>query len=271
MSSLNDLRTVAPPIADLLEERTAKTGLCFLATARADGWPRVSPIELSIIDGRLYCGSMPNGVKAKDLQRDPRCCISTPLGDKDDLAGEVKAFCRARELVGSDEWELVRAAAPSIASFLEERTAKTGLCFVGTTRQDGWPRLSPMELSIIEDRLYCGSMPNAVKAQDLQRDPRCCISTPLADKDDLAGEVKAFCRARELVGSDEWELVRAAFLRSAGFDVGDPGGSHLFELEIEAAAWQRVEAEDWRTTSWRAGEPVRERIRSGPLGESAEV
>jgi len=171
MSSLNDLRTVAPPIADLLEERTAKTGLCFLATARADGWPRVSPIELSIIDGRLYCGSMPNGVKAKDLQRDPRCCISTPLGDKDDLAGEVKAFCRARELVGSDEWE----------------------------------------------------------------------------------------------------LVRAAFLRSAGFDVGEPGGSHLFELEIEAAAWQRVEGDDWRTTSWQAGQPVRERVRNGALGESHDL
>ena len=41
-------------------------------------------------DGRLYIGSMPNGVKAKDLQRDPRCCIITPLADKEDVGGEAR-------------------------------------------------------------------------------------------------------------------------------------------------------------------------------------
>ena len=165
----------------------------------------------------------------------------------------------------------LESAAPTIAGFLVDRIAKTGLVLLGTTRADGWPRVSPIEVSVIDGRLYVGSMPRAVKAQDLQRDPRCCIVTSLADKDDLAGEGKAFCRAREVTGADEWAQVRAAFQAKIGFDIGDPGGSHIFELEIEAAAWQRVEGDDWRTTSWRAGSPVRERVRNGPVGESHDL
>jgi len=156
----------------------------------------------------------------------------------------------------------LESAAPSIAAFLGARIEATGLCLLGTTRADGWPRVSPLELSVIDGRIYVGSMPNAVKAQDLQRDPRCCLITPLADKDDLAGEVKVFCRAREVVDEDEWERVRSGFREVTGFDMGGPGSAHQFELDIEAAAWQRVDGERWLTTSWRAGEPVRERSRT---------
>lgn len=165
----------------------------------------------------------------------------------------------------------LESAAPTIAAFLGRRIAGTGLTLIATIRSDGWPRVSPMELSIHDGRLYVGSMPNAVKAKDLRRDPRCCVLTPLADKDDLAGEAKAFCRAREVVEVDEWERVRARFKDLTGFDIGESGGSHIFELDIEAAAWQRVEGDDWRTTSWRQGSAVRERVRNGPMGESRDL
>jgi hypothetical protein len=165
----------------------------------------------------------------------------------------------------------LQAEAPAIAEFLGPRIAKTGLCLLGTTRQDGWPRVSPIELTVVAGRVYVGSMPQGVKAKDLQRDPRCCILTPLADKDDLAGEAKAFCTAREVTEPEEWEQVRAAFREANGVDVGDPGGAHIFELSIEAAAWQRVEGDDWRTTSWQAGAGVRERVRNGPTGASHDV
>ncbi len=116
-----------------------------------------------------------------------------------------------------------------------------------------------------------GSMPQAVKAQDLQRDGRCCVITPLADKDDLGGEAKLFCRAREVVDADEWEAVRRSFEADRGFDMGEPGGSHLFTFDIEAAAWQRVEGDDWRTTSWTPTGGQRERARTGPLGASRDL
>lgn len=166
----------------------------------------------------------------------------------------------------------LEAAAPSIAEFLGRRMADTGLSFVATTRSDGWPRVSPMEIFVHEGRIYVGSMPQAVKARDLQRDPRCCVITPLADKDDLAGEAKVFCRAREIEAGDEWHAVRKGFEEQRGFDpIGEPGGAHLFELDIEAAAWQRVEDDTWRTTSWRAGGDVRERIRDGADGLSRDL
>lgn len=161
--------------------------------------------------------------------------------------------------------------APAIADHLAGKLTATGLGLLATTRRDGWPRVSPMEVSIIDGRLYVGSMPQAVKAKDLQRDPRCCLITPLADKDDLSGEVKAFCRAREIEDAEEWERVRAIWKEAMDLDIGDPGGSHVFELDITAAAFQRVEGDEWRTTSWRAGDRVRERTRRGPLGESIEL
>jgi len=161
--------------------------------------------------------------------------------------------------------------APTIARFLGARIATTGLCLLGTTRQDGWPRVSPVELSIVGGCWYIGSMPAGVKAKDLQRDPRCCILTPIADKEDLAGEAKAFCVAREVSDEGEWEQVRAAFRAANDFDIGDPSGGHIFALSIEAVAWQRVEGDDWRTTSWRAGTGVRERVRHGPTGASHDL
>lgn len=171
----------------------------------------------------------------------------------------------------------LRDAAPTIAGFLEQRTAATGLCFLATTRSDGWPRVSPLELTIAGGRLFVGSMPDAVKALDLQRDPRCCVITPLADKDDLVGEVKAFCRAVEVTGGDAWDQARVAFKEANGYDIGEPPapgepvGAHVFELDVVSAAWQRVEGDTWRTTSWTPGSAVRERIRRGGSGRSEDL
>lgn len=153
--------------------------------------------------------------------------------------------------------------APAIADLLRSKVAAAGLCFLGTVRSDGSPRVSPVEVWVHQGDLYAGSMPGAVKARDLQRDPRCCLVTPLADKDDLGGEVKLFGRAREITDPARWEGPRRAFEAERGFDMGDPGGAHLFAFDVAAAAWQRVEGDDWRTTSWSAEGGLRERTRPG--------
>lgn len=166
----------------------------------------------------------------------------------------------------------LESAAPELAAFARERIERTGLSFVATTRSDGWPRASGWEVFLCEGRLYVGSMPNAVKVQDLRRDPRCCVITPLADKDDLSGEAKLFCAGREVHRRDEWEAVRSAFLAERGFDpIGEPGGAHLFELQVSGAAWTRVQDEELVVTSWAEGAAVRVRKRSGAHGESVEV
>ena len=166
----------------------------------------------------------------------------------------------------------LESTAPTIAAFVSERIADTGLCFLGTLRSDGWPRVSPLELFVHDGCIYMGSMPGSVKATDLQRDPRCCVITPLADKDDHGGEAKLFCRASLVAGVDEWEAVRASIRARSGFDLGEMGGAHLFRFDIEGAAWQRLEGGDtFRTTSWHPEQGVREFARTGGDGARVEL
>jgi hypothetical protein len=156
----------------------------------------------------------------------------------------------------------LESAATTIAAFADERFRTTGLCLVATLRADGWPRISPMEVIRVGDHLYVGSMPAAVKARDLQRDDRCCVITPVADREDLAGEVKLWCHAVEVHDEGEVRAVAKAMADQIGFDPGGPGDFHLFRLEPVAGAHQRVHGDRWCTTSWREGDEVVERSRT---------
>ena len=115
-------------------------------------------------------------------------------------------------------------------------------------------------------------MPNAVKVHDLRRDPRCCIITPLADKDDLEGEAKLFCRAREISTAEEHESVRQGFKALRDFDMGEWDGSgHVFEMGIEGGAFQRRRRRRLPHDVLDAGRrPARARPHR-PAGESVEL
>ena len=74
MVDWNAFAREAPRIAELFARRHKATGnLCFLATLRSDGSPRISPMEPRIFEGRLVLVGMPNTTKFRDLARDPRC------------------------------------------------------------------------------------------------------------------------------------------------------------------------------------------------------
>jgi len=49
------------------------------------------------------------------------------------------------------------------------------------------------------------------------------------------------------------------------------GTGHVFEMAVAGAALQRVVGDDFRTTSWTPEGGVRERSRTGPLGESVDL
>ena len=66
-----EFRLSDPELAALGEERFDRTGLVLIATLRKDGWPRISPVEPLITDGRLYLGMMWQSRKALDLLSDP--------------------------------------------------------------------------------------------------------------------------------------------------------------------------------------------------------
>jgi hypothetical protein len=87
----------APRIAEVFRRRHAATGnLCLLATLRADGSPRISPIEPRVFEGRLVLVGMPHTTKFRDLGRDPRFCLHTATVDPHVTDGDVKLFGTVR-------------------------------------------------------------------------------------------------------------------------------------------------------------------------------
>jgi len=86
----------APRIAEIFVRRLAATGnLCLLATLRSDGYPRISPMEPRIFEGRLVLIGMPNTTKFRDLGRDPRFCLHTATVDTYVSDGDAKLWGNA--------------------------------------------------------------------------------------------------------------------------------------------------------------------------------
>lgn len=96
MVAWQDLVEEAPRIAEVFVRRHTATGnLCLLATLRSDGFPRISPMEPRIVDGRLVLVGMPNTLKFRDLARDPRFCLHTATVDPYVGDGDAKLWGRA--------------------------------------------------------------------------------------------------------------------------------------------------------------------------------
>lgn len=87
----------APETEVVFRRRVEATGLALLATLRADGSPRISPLEPLIGEDRVWLGMMPGSTKVADLRRDPRVCLHTATADKDVKDGDAKLFGRAVE------------------------------------------------------------------------------------------------------------------------------------------------------------------------------
>ena len=85
----------APETEAVLRRRIEATGLALLASVRADGSPRISPLEPLISGDRMWLGMMPGSTKVADLRRDPRVCLHTATADKDVADGDAKVFGRA--------------------------------------------------------------------------------------------------------------------------------------------------------------------------------
>ena len=97
MATWQEFVDEAPRIAEIFRRRHAATGnLCLLATVRADGSPRISPIEPRVFEGRLLLVGMPHTTKFRDLGRDGRFCLHTATVDPHVGEGDVKLFGAVR-------------------------------------------------------------------------------------------------------------------------------------------------------------------------------
>jgi hypothetical protein len=96
-------------------------GFAYLGTLRADGRPRISPVEAYLWEGDLLIGVMPRSLKARDLARDPRCTLQSLVADPDSGVPELKLYCRAVEARGEPPgaWWSGRPAADARVYALE--------------------------------------------------------------------------------------------------------------------------------------------------------
>ena len=94
MPTWQTLRSLAPDLVTVGEERLRQFRLAMLGTIRADGSPRISPVEPYLGSGELLFGVIHGSAKAHDLLRDPRCTLHSIIDDPD--AGEPELTLRGR-------------------------------------------------------------------------------------------------------------------------------------------------------------------------------
>jgi hypothetical protein len=102
-------------------------------------------------------------------------------------------------------WGDLAAAEPDFAARVRATFAVRKHATLATLRRDGAPRISGTEVEFDDDagQLVLGSMPGALKALDLRRDPRLALHSPTVDPPDddpaaWAGEGKVAGRAVEV-------------------------------------------------------------------------
>jgi hypothetical protein len=88
------LEAEAPELAREGRARFERTRVALLGTLRADGSPRISPVEPMFVAGMLVFGLMPSP-KRVDLIRDPRCVLHSSVSDSNGSEGEFKVHGRA--------------------------------------------------------------------------------------------------------------------------------------------------------------------------------
>lgn len=130
----------------------------------------------------------------------------------------------AREARRMPSWSDFETAAPQLAeqvrARLDEHVHKT----LATIRRDGAPRISGSETRFAHGELWIGSMWQALKARDLQRDPRFALHSGSFDPSEWRGDAK-------LAGVVE-EVTDPALVSEINGEAAALGPTHLFRLEL---------------------------------------
>lgn len=93
-----DFEVAAPELAAEARAAMERLGVVLLGTIRRDGTPRISPIEAHVVDGRLMLVMVAGSRKARDLSRDPRIVLQSPVSEPEDPGTELKLRGRVVEV-----------------------------------------------------------------------------------------------------------------------------------------------------------------------------
>lgn len=144
--------------------------------------------------------------------------------------------------------------APSIAEVFDRRHAAAGnLCFLGTVRSDGFPRVSPMEPRFFEGDLWIGGMPGTVKFEDLVENPRFTLHTATTDPHVTEGDAKVWGTVEDVTDDALHQRYAAALFAETGFDLRGRTFEHFFRTEIVGGSAVAVGGGHLDITVWREG------------------
>ena len=88
-------------------------------------------------------------------------------------------------------WTEFEAAAPELAKSVRARLDAHTHKTIATLRRDGSPRISGIETAFVDGDLWIGSMWQAVKARDLQHDPRFALHSGSTEPSDWEGDASS--------------------------------------------------------------------------------
>jgi hypothetical protein len=85
-----DFEGEAPDLAVQVRELIDRSGFVLVGTIRRDGTPRISPVEARVVQGHLMLVLIRGTHKARDVLRDSRLVLNTPIFDPADPGCELK-------------------------------------------------------------------------------------------------------------------------------------------------------------------------------------
>jgi hypothetical protein len=96
-----DVEAQQPRLAALGTARLRDPGVVLVGTRRADGTPRISPVEPFFWRGELWLPMLLDSLKAKDLLRDSRVLVHSIVTSRDGTA-DGEFMLRGRAVVEDD-------------------------------------------------------------------------------------------------------------------------------------------------------------------------
>lgn len=141
-------------------------------------------------------------------------------------------------------WNEFEAAAPDLAAEVRRRLDAYTHKTMATLRRDGSPRISGTETEFKDGELWIGSMWDALKARDLQRDPRFALHSGSADPPEWPGDAKIAGVAEEITDPDRVQAINGP--------KAPPGPSHLFRLDLREASTVSVSGDQLVIELWTA-------------------
>ena len=140
-------------------------------------------------------------------------------------------------------WAEFESAEPEFAARARALLATRKHLTMATLRRDGSPRISGTEVEFFEGQLRIGSMPDAVKANDLRRDRRVAIHGPTEDPP----------TGKESNWSGEAKVAGTAV------EVDADGAGHRFHIDLQEVVVTSLSKDGHRLVieSWHPGRGYR--------------